>query len=269
MTLRIANFDIGKKNFAQYIEDADVATLEKLEIQYKNLPKKLQRKTKGIVSPQMRKIIDTLYTSGTRVYIGTYDLRDDPTSDKLDMSTRKNIIAHLEKYKYLWNSCDIFVIEQQFFSEYSFSRNRKVKKSSGNVDAIKIAELVTGFFLKVYPHRVIMQFPSTYKTQLLGAPAKLSKPQRKQWSVDETQKICEMRGDEECLELFKLQNLVKRKRLTAKFCGEVLSDLEFIKYNDTYELAEKIVKYRQKLDDFSDCVTQCQAFKLKYLVIGE
>ena len=28
--IRIASFDIGKKNFAQYIEDADIPTLEKL-----------------------------------------------------------------------------------------------------------------------------------------------------------------------------------------------------------------------------------------------
>ena len=146
--IRIASFDIGKKNFAQYVEDIDVTSLHQLEKEYKNLPKEMQRRVKGEMNSSIISLIERVYLSGKRVQIGVYDLRDDKTSMTLDMKTRINILEHLKHHRKLWDSCDIFVIEQQYFRTWS-GGSRRNKGTEANVDAIKIAEGVLTWFLSL------------------------------------------------------------------------------------------------------------------------
>jgi len=227
--IRIANFDIGKKNFAHYVEDANVKVLEKCKSSYQSLPKKDQRRNKGEMCPTIHSILKTMYKYGKSVHMGVYDLRYDKTVDQLDVQTRKNIITHLNDHKWLWDTCDYIVVEQQFFNTYS--GGKKKAGTGANVDAIKIAEDVFIWFLINYPNKKIELFGSQYKTQMLGAPEKLTKYQRKRWSIIEGTFILTLRDDQE--------TLLKTK---------------------SYK------KGGQKLDDVFDCMTMCQAYKYKYFV---
>lgn len=263
--IRLASFDIGKVNFAHYIEDIDISKILSIEKEYNDLPKKLQRKTKGELTLPMKNIIDKLYLSGTRIHTGVYDIRINK-EDFFDIKTRKSLICHLDKYKSLFNECDIFVVEQQYFKTW----NNKKKSNGGteaNVDAIKIAEALVTWLLCEYPLKEVMYFGSQNKTQILGAPWSLNKTQRKKWSSIECRRLYELRNDTSLIDLFDLDDRVFKKRLN--------SEEKILFYLDTYnssnssdgkDLAEKVVRKRQKLDDISDACLQAQAFKFKTMI---
>jgi len=46
----------------------------------------------------------------------------------------------------------------------------------------------------------IIEFPAYYKTQVLGAPKKLTKPQRKKWATEKAIEIIMERGETKTLE---------------------------------------------------------------------
>lgn len=264
--IRIASFDIGKKNFAQYVEDADTETLLRLEAQYNSLPKSLQRRVKGAMNSKILGILDEIYVSGERVQTGVYDLRDDQTSDKLDIPTRLNIIRHLERFRELWDTCDIFIIEQQFFKTWS-GRSKRSVGTEANVDAIKIAEGVLMWFLNEYPFKTVDYFGSQNKTQILGAPWKMTKNQRKKWAEDKSREIYELREDYGMVELFALADRIFRKRLDTE--ERIRGHLDTFPDDcpeDCSVLAERLVRERQKLDDVGDACVQCQAFKYRSMV---
>lgn len=224
----IGSIDIGRRNFAQYFEKVNLNSLLGISQDYNNLPRDKKRKVKGPVSIEMRDIIDRVCNSGKVLDMGVYDLcvatekKGDPP---LDIETRKNIIAHLERCRDKWSLCDIIIIEQQFFSSFGGAR------TEGNIKAIKVGEIVLTWFLITYPEKQIEYFGSQYKTQILGAPDKLTKPQRKKWSIEKTKEILTNRNDEKYLNLL----------TSTKKSG-------------------------QKLDDVSDALCQCQAYKLRKLV---
>lgn len=261
--IRLASFDIGKVNFAHYIEDIDVCKIEQLEKEYSSLPKKDQRKTKGLVSQEMQKIIDGVYLAGTRIHTGVYDIRNNG-EDVFDIPTRKNLLNHLYEHKKLWDECNIFVVEQQYFK--TWTGRKKTPGTEANVDAIKIAECLMTWLLCEYPLKEIMYFGSQNKTQILGAPWNLDKPQRKKWSIQECRRMYELRKDETMTELFLLEDRVFKKRMNSE--EKILSFLKT--YSPTSEdgklMAEKIVRNRQKLDDICDAGLQAQAFKFKTMV---
>lgn len=101
-----------------------------------------------------------------------------------------------------------------------------------NVTAIKVQEALNSWLLINISDANVILFPAAFKTQMLGAPDKLAKPQRKKWSIEKAKEIFTLRGDK-----------------------ETLQEYEDIK-----------TSRKQKLCDISDCVIECQAFKLKYFV---
>lgn len=268
--IRIASFDIGKKNFAQYVEDIPSSELERLESVYKSLPKSKQRRVKGDVPQEISQIFEDLFLSGTRVQTGVYDLRDDDTSTKLDMPTRKNILKHLASFDSLWSNCGIFIIEQQFFRTWG-GRGKKSAGTEANVDAIKIGEMVMTYFLDNHPFKTVEYFGSQNKTQILGAPWKMTKPQRKKWADDKAREIYEMRGDEDMKELYRLKELIFRKRITTEDKFQQYLDTFHGTSEDSKRLARQILGNspngeRQKLDDIGDCLVQLQAYKYRTFV---
>lgn len=268
--LRLASFDIGKVNFAHYIEDIDVNKILELEKIYKSIPKKLQRKTKGELDDQMKNIIEGIYLSGSRIHTGVYDIRDQENSQTFDIQTRRNLIHHMDTYKNIFENCDIFVIEQQYFKTWSGGRKRGTNRSPGteaNVDAIKIAECLMTWLLCEFPLKEVCYFGSQNKTQILGAPWNLSKIQRKRWASEECRRLYNLRNDKSLVDLFILEDLVYRKKLSSEnkiqyFLGKYDSKNS----EDGISLAEKVVRKRQKLDDISDACLQAQAFKFKTMV---
>jgi hypothetical protein len=267
--LRIASFDIGKVNFAHYIENVNVSKILELEIIYKSLPKKFQRKTKGELTPDMKNILEGLYLSGTRVHTGVYDIREADNIDSFTVQTRKNLICHLDSFRNVFNNCDIFVIEQQYFKTWSGGRARK-RSSPGteaNVDAIKIAECLMTWILCEYPLREVIYFGSQNKTQILGAPWNLSKIERKRWASVECRRLYEMRNDKTMMDLFSLEDSVYRKKLSNENkIQSFLKTYDSSNSEDGVDLAEKVVRKRQKLDDISDACLQLQAFKFKTMI---
>ncbi len=237
MKIRIASFDVGIRNFGQYIEEIETDEILTLAKEYDSLPKKYQRRVKGMMNDHIEDILEKMFIQGECIQCGVYDLT---TDEDLTINTRRNLFGHLNNFKELFASVDIIVIEQQFFSTFSPAAFGKFKKKSGteaNVKAIKFAECVASWFLMNFIDKEIAFFNSTYKTNILGAPDGMTKPQRKKWSVEKFNEILQKRND-----------------------------------NNTQDILNKTKKMRngagklQKLDDICDAALQCQAYKYKYLI---
>lgn len=96
-----------------------------------------------------------------------------------------NLTAMLDKYRPYFDQCSMIIIEQQM----SFG-------SRINTMAIKIAQHAYSYFLFRYGDtKQLVEFPSYNKTQILGAPAGLEKPQRKKWAIEKADQIWRLRGD--------------------------------------------------------------------------
>lgn len=227
--MRIASFDIGKKNFAWYIEEVDACILEELSYQYSCLDKFKKRRAKGAMNSDIENIQEKLQKDARRINMGVVDLRSG-NEDVWDIAGRRNLFDFLSSKHCVLSLCDTFVIEQQYFNTFS-SRGRKSPGTGANVDAIKIAENLTSWLLLTFPSRNVISFSSLFKTHMMGAPDSLTKPQRKKWTDIRARKILEERGDSSALQ-----------QLSA------------------YK------KKKQKTDDICDAIMQCQAYKYKCLV---
>lgn len=269
--ITIASFDIGKKNFAHYVEDIDVSEIEHLKKCYFSAKSGRAAMVKTR-TPEYRRFLDSVYLTGRRVHTGVYDLRNERKEDVLDNETRKNIINHLKHFRWLWDRCDVFVIEQQFFRP-SGRGGRNLNGSQANVDALRISELLIGWLLNEYPERDHMFFGSTNKTQLLGAPPKLGRKEVKKFCIEQAELLYVLRKDVSVNELFELQKAVKGKRLNTPAKKEAFirdvcpsSFSEKSKVDGVQDMAVKIVG-RQKLDDICDACSQLQAFKIKTYIL--
>jgi len=262
----LASFDVGKKNFAQYVEECDVKSLYSLRDRYRALPKTKQRRVKGKMNDDIADILKEVCLRGTRIQTGVFDLRDDKESNDLDMATRKNIVDHLEKYIWLWNKCDGFIIEQQFFAKFN-QKGSRGSKTQANIDAIKIAEGILVWFISMYPTKEVAYFSSTFKTQMLGAPP-LKEKERKKWAIEKAKEIYTRRDDADAVKLYDLAETVKGKRMNSeKKIQDYLSNFSG-QGEDIREVGEKVIRYKQKLCDISDATLQLQAFKYRTF-IGE
>lgn len=236
---RLATFDIGKVNYAFYVEEFDEDLMFKLRQIYKKLPKNQQRKVKGKMNPKIQAILKKIYTDGKFILSDVLDIREDKESKKLDIQTRKNLFDLLESYRKDWEKCDFIRIEQQFFNVADGKKNfgkRNFKQNSGgaNIDAIKLGECTMSWFLINFPDKDIEYFGSMYKTQTLGAPDKMTKSQRKKWAIEEGRYIYELRGDDKIIEEFNQKKNAKGKK--------------------------------QKQDDLYDCTVMAQAYKYRYYI---
>jgi len=232
--LRLATFDIGRKNFAHHVEDVALEgkdAIFSLEKRYASLPRQLRRRVKGAMTPQISELLRLVCTSGTTVHQDVVDLRANPECKKLDLPTRNNLFTYLNRLFSLWQTCDLFIIEQQYFSTFT-PKGRRGKKTEANIDAIKLGECCYAWFQIKFPLAEILFYGSQNKTQILGAPNSLSKYQRKKWAIGKMGELMELRGETKRLE--RLRQVKKRTR--------------------------------QKLDDVADCVVMAQAYKFQKMV---
>jgi len=263
--MRIASFDIGRCNFAQYIEDViDYNDLLLLKERYDCLPKKDQRRVKGEMNDDIKDILEQTALSGKRVSTGVYNFTCKENSD-LDINTRLKFLEHLRSFDYLWKTCDVFVIEQQFFNAGGFGKARR-SGTGANVDAIKLAESTYMWFLDKYPNVKITYFGSQFKTQIFGAPWQMSKPERKKWATDKSKEIYTLRDDKEICTLFELAEAVKRKRITTDERVDEFKASFPVENDDAKHLSDVIIRNKQKLDDIADAMIQCQAYKFRNIV---
>lgn len=227
--VRVASFDIGKKNFAFYIEEFDREKLMKLN----NIPSVIRYNPDGTPTERMQSILDEVCSNGRTILHKNLDLTKN--CDKkltLDPQTFHNMNDTLDEYIEYFDDCIAIIIEQQM----SFG------KGKNNPMAMKLGQHCYSYFTFKYgPHKAIIEFPAYHKTQILGAPKVKGKPTkkgfrwkamdkkaRKKWSVDKAVEILTSRGE-----------------------MNVLSGLTTVR----------------KKDDLADTLTQLQAFK--YLTFVE
>lgn len=191
----ITSFDIGKKNFAFVVEEID---LDKLKF-VQNIPKNIRYNNNGTSTSIFNKTLSSLYQCGKVLLFRNLDLTGN--CDKkayLDPKTFFNMNTELDKYKEYWDKCSIFIIEKQM-----------AFKGKRNTMALKLGQHCFSYFIFNYGvTKKVIEFSAYYKTQILGAQKKLTKPQRKKWAIEKALSILAEREDYENLTHL---NSVKKK----------------------------------------------------------
>lgn len=253
-TFRVATFDIGRVNFAFYVEDINIEKCKNLSEQYYKLPKKLQRRYIGPMNDEIAKIHTSLFKCGERVYMCVKDLttngesliNNDSSCNDLNNQIRLNLFNHLKSFERVWETCNVFLIEEQYYNPKA-----KYKVQRGiNKDAILLGECCYSYFVNFhYPQREVKYFKAALKTQTLGCEnyimkvdkktklrvsKKIQKYDRKKWSVEKAIEIFTLRNDQCALTLIN----------EGKKCG-------------------------QKQDDVADCVIMCAAYTFKTFILNE
>jgi hypothetical protein len=226
--MKIASFDIGKKNFAFYVEEVDEEKLNEIV----NVDK-LKRYTypEGGFTEEFSKVIDSVYKSGKKILLRNVDLTENTDKSKyFDVEICRNMNDVLDEFEDIWDDVNIIIVEKQM----SF-------RGKINTMDLKLGQNCQSYFMLNYGReKKIVEFPAYYKTQVLGALMKkttlkngkekwktLDDRERKKWSVEETFGILSLREDYETM-------------------------------NEIWEM--------KKRDDVSDVITQMQAFKYLYFV---
>ena len=211
MTTFVASFDIGKCNFAFYIEEFDADKLSCL----KTIPKS---KREG---KECEELMSCVYLNGNKVLYKNLDLTQGTEKGKyLDKKIYMNMITELDKCKEFFDKCSIIIIEQQM----SF-------KAAQNTMALKLGQHCFSYFLFRYGEtKEIIEFPAYYKTQILGAPKKLTKPERKKWATEKCVDILMERGDMETLD----EIISKKKKDDLADVLIQLQSFKFLRYVDKY-----------------------------------
>lgn len=184
--MRIASFDIGKKNFAFCIEEIDLSNIEKPKRSYN---------VDGTPTEDFSEYLETIYKQGKIILYKNTDLTIN--CDKktyLDAETYYNMNDILEEYNEYWDTCDVFIIEQQM--QFGMGKN--------NPMAQKLGQHCYSYFTFVYGRdKKVVEYPSYNKTQVLGAPKvkgvkrwkAMDKPARKKWAVVKAREVLTLRND--------------------------------------------------------------------------
>ncbi len=202
----VASFDIGTKNLAFCIEEFDQDGLDSV----KKIPKTKRYLATGESTPEFEKEIKKVCGNGRIVLLQLLDVTTGCDEDKyLDHKVFLNTTSVLDEYTSFWGKCAAFVIEQQmsFAGRQNYGFRKKVLKI--NTKAIKVGQHVFSYFSILYGGiKPVFEFPSYHKTQVLGAPKKMTDPQRKKWAVDAAKSIlCER---EDFATVAQIDNYVKR-----------------------------------------------------------
>lgn len=245
--LRTLSIDIGRRNLAYVIDDADANTLKNLGVKYAALPTKYKRRARGKMNSDIEKILDEVYIS-SRIpsdieSYGVYDITDG--DKKYTRNVRLNLIEFLTKRKTLWSTCDVVVIEQQYHNPMARRKGKKNDGGESNMGAINMAEDIYFWFVEHFPEIEVVSFGAMWKTTTLGMPESIfvkgewvrpDKPYRKEWAIVKSEEISRLRGDTRNENFFHNGRKEYRKRGS------------------------------QKLDDIADCVIQAQAFKYRHFI---
>lgn len=191
----LASFDIGKRNFAFYIEEFKKDEIMNLP----NIPKNNRYNLDGSPTDTFGKILKKVYVNGKNILFKNTDLTINCNKKAyLDPEYFHNMTDLLDEYIEYWDKCDAFVIEKQM----SFGKKH-------NTMALKLGQHCWSYFAFKYSRfKVIVEFPAYHKTQILGAKKNekrtrngkityksIDKPARKKWSIKKATSILEERKD--------------------------------------------------------------------------
>ena len=209
----VSSFDIGKKNFAFYIEEFDQEEISNIN----KIPKQNRYNPDGTPTSKMTIVIKKIYNNGKTILFKNCDLTKNCSKGSyLDPETFHNLTDLLDEYKSYWDNCNIFVIEQQM---------------RRNPMALKLGQHCYSYFTIVYGRfKQVIEFPSYHKTQILGCKknkgkqykngnirwVSISKPERKKWSIKMATQILENRGEIDVIN--KLKSKKKKDDLADVVC---------------------------------------------------
>ena len=224
----IASFDIGKKNFAFYIEEMNISKLNTI----KEISKEQRYNIDGTCRENFSKLLEEdIYKNGKKILLQNVDLTEGTDKDKyFDSDICYNLFDVMSEYEEYWEKVSYVIVEQQC----SF-------RGKINTMALKLCQSTQSYFMMNFGRQLkVIEFPSYYKTQVLGAPQSETKTktgkikyktlgdrERKKWSVQEGFYILSLREDYETM-------------------GEI--------------------GLMKKRDDVNDVIIQLQAFKYLYFV---
>lgn len=217
-----ASFDLGKKNFAFYIEEFSASELNNLIY----IKKENRYKKDGTPTDEFSEILKKVCINGKNILFRNVDLTVGCDKSKkgngLDPEILHNMNDLLDDYLKYWDYCSFFVIERQM------QFNKKY-----NTIALKLAQHCWSYFSFKYGRfKHIIDFPAYYKTQILGAKKvedvskkkkkdvicykTMDKPARKKWSEEKAMSI--LREREDWLTLSDLSSVKKRDDLADVLC---------------------------------------------------
>ena len=226
--IQIASFDIGKLNFAFYIEEIDVSKFESI----KNIPSTKRYNANGTPTEEFRNILDIVSKNGNKVLLKKYDLTTkDVDKDKyFDFNLCYNMVDVLDEYEEYWGNVDIIIVERQM------SFRKKI-----NTMALKLGQHCESYFINKYGRDIkIIEFEAYHKTQILGAEKILTTTKTGKKS-------------------YKNMSDYARKKWAVEEAFSILS------LRDDYETMSEIGSIKKK-DDLSDVIIQLQAFKYLYYI---
>lgn len=158
------SIDIGTCNMAFYIEEFDEMSLHS----------RMEKDEK----------IKQLYRLGKRVYWKVVNFEK---QTKPGVEIFVPIIKFLDDNRKIWDNCNGIILEKQMRINYN---------------AQVMQYFIFSYFKNLYgPFKYISDISATRKTQVLNAPKKMNKKERKKWAVDETHRAFDLRNDLEGLKI--------------------------------------------------------------------
>ena len=136
--MRIASFDIGIHNFAYYVEEISEAALCTL---------------RSIPRNEVETDVNQLFAVGTYVTSELLDLAPGKKFRGLTTPIRRVLNQALGKRNELWDTCDVFIIEQQYNG-----------RGGTNMAAIRLSENAIAYFIDHCPTKTVEFVPSKLKT---------------------------------------------------------------------------------------------------------
>lgn len=175
--MRMLSIDIGTCNMAFYIEEFD-------DMSFISGDEKLDK-------------LEQLYKAGKRIYWKVVNFEKDIRSGS---EIFVPIIRFLDNNREMWDKCNGIILEKQMKINYN---------------AQVLQYFIFAYFKNLYgPFKYISDISATRKTQVLGAPKKMNKKERKKWAVDEAHRAFLLRND---LEGIKILHTAKGDDLADSF----------------------------------------------------
>lgn len=228
MKIIISSFDMGVRNFAFCVQEIQFSELSELPEKI-NKPLGFNYNDDGTCTNEYNNYLNEIYKTGKIIECKNIDLLKESKNEGFESFRLFFILTHiLNKYIYLWDRTNVFLIEQQM----SYGKNKS------NIQALKLAQHCQSYFYTIYGNfKVIMDYPSQNKTRILGCSFEQRKTHksRKKFSVELAQKII----------LKKQPSLLQNDKSLVSPISNFFSD--------------------KKKDDISDCLLMIETFKIKYL----
>ena len=231
----VASFDIGKKNFAFYIQEIDLTEIKKIP----NIQPNNRYKQNGTTTDEMEYTLQQIYKTGTTVTYSNSDITTNCDQKAyLDPETFHNMNDVLDSNIQYFDRCSYIIIEQQM----SF-------RKAYNTMCLKLAQHCYSYFTFKYGRfKNISYFPAYHKTQILGAaktPSKkykngkykyknMTQYQRKKWAVQKAEEILLIRGE---IDVWK--NIKSKKKKLDDISDCILMTVSFSTTNFLNNILDK------------------------------